>query len=193
MAERAKRFLFSPYGTTCIFLMLVLGAGLSVLHFHRGSVLGLTHIGVFTDPPIDVGIGIPCPDPDVPDTPHVRLRNTPNIKTCDSVFIFRELSGSRLHLYLFLYRGAHPPVTIRELCQVRYSGDLFTPPDGTDIDTDYVLRTAPKLPGMMSVEEVSGQEKKEFLDRIGAAQWSELQAQGIRFFDKARAADRYWH
>ena len=155
---------------------------------------GLTHIGAFTDPPNDVNIGVPCPDADMHYPPQVhKLPDTPNVKSCDHVFIFRELKGNKMHLFMFLYRGSHPPATLRELCQVRFTGDLFTLPNGTDINSQYILKIAPKLPQIESVEEVSGQEKSDFLAAVGATQWRVLQAQGIVFFNKARAAKRYWY
>jgi hypothetical protein len=155
------------------------------------SVPSLTHVGTFTDPPIGIDIGVTCPDSAMPNVSNVL--HLPASKSCDSVFIFRELSGSKMRLFLFLYRGRRPPATFRELCQVRYSGELFSPPSGTDMDTNYILKTAPKLPEMKSVEEVSAAERNEFVGSIDPTQWRMMQAQGIVFFNKGRAAKRYWH
>jgi hypothetical protein len=154
----------------------------------------LTGVGLFADAPIRVNIGTPCPDSDVPDLDGAtQRRTTPQIRSCDYVFLFKEFSGNKIRATTFLYRGAHPPASLRELCQLKYSGNELLPHVGATFDIDFALDNAAKMPRMLSVEEVSKETKHSFLTGTDPKVLSALRANGVRFYDEIQAAKRHWH
>ncbi len=99
----------------------------------------------------------------------MQSRTTPSIRSCDYVYEFNQLGRKSL---LFLYRGTRPPVTMRELCQVRYEGSLHEVESGFTINT--VLSVAPKLPRLLNAEEVTSSAYKSLFDQLSVQDRAQL-------------------
>jgi WG containing repeat len=129
-----------------------------------------------------VNVGVPCPYVVVDSEPVVRDRTTPGgISTCDYVYEFRQIGKPPM---LFLYRGTFPPVTLKELCKIRYSGSTYEVTRSYTIDS--LLIIAPKLPKLLNVDEISDADYADFIARLTPSDKLLLRTIGRYKFDPNR-------